>query len=114
MSEDRIKFSGAWNFGPSDFDVLTVEELAKKVISYWGSGGYEIEKSSKNFHEASLLKLDCGKAYSLLQWHSIYNVDESIKKTVGWYKKYYDGVKDKELYDFTLSQIIEYAQKGGY
>jgi CDP-glucose 4,6-dehydratase len=73
-----------------------------------------MKKSSKNFHEASLLKLDCSKAYSLLQWHSIDNVGEAIKKTVGWYKKYYEGVKDKELYDFTLSQIIEYAQKGGY
>ena len=114
MSEDRIKFSGAWNFGPSDYDILTVGELTKKVIDYWGSGSYEIEKSSENFHEASLLKLDCSKAYSLLKWHSIYNVDEAIKKTVGWYKKYYDGAKNKELYDFTVSQIIEYTQKGGY
>ncbi len=114
MSEDRIKFSGAWNFGPSDYDILTVEEITKKVISYWGSGGYEIEKSSKNFHEASLLKLDCSKAYSLLKWHSIYNVDETIKKTVEWYKRYYNGAKNKELYDFTVSQIIEHAQKGGY
>jgi len=114
MSEDRIKFSGAWNFGPTDYDILTVGELTKKTIDYWGSGSYEIEKSSENFHEANLLKLDCSKAHSLVKWHSIYNVDEAIKKTLGWYKKHYEGIKDKELYDFTVSQIIEYAQKGGY
>ena len=82
MSEDRIKFSVGWNFGSSNFYVLTVEELTKKVIFYWGSGGYEIEKSSENFHEANLLKLDCSKAYSLLKWHSINNVGEAVKKTV--------------------------------
>ena len=38
---------------------LEPPELAKKVIDYWGSGGYEIEKSSENFHEANLLKLNC-------------------------------------------------------
>ena len=114
MSEDKVKFSGAWNFGPSDYDILTVGAITKKVIDYWGSGSYGIGKSSDNFHEASLLKLDCSKAYSLLRWHSIYNVEEAIKRTVEWYKRYYDGIKDKELYDFTVSQIIEYAQKGGY
>jgi len=114
MSEDRIKFSGAWNFGPSDYDILTVEEITKKAIDYWGSGCYEIEKTSENFHEANLLKLDCSKANSLLSWHSIYSVDEAIKNTVEWYKKYYEGIKDKELYNFTVSQIIEYAQKVRY
>ena len=114
MSEDKVKFSRAWNFGPPDYDILTVEAITKKAIDYWGGGSYEIEKSSENFHEANLLKLDCSKAYSLLKWYSIYHVDEAIKRTVEWYKKYYEGIKDKELYDFTVSQIIEYAQKGRY
>jgi len=114
MSEDRIKFSGAWNFGPSDYYILTVEELTKRVVACWGGGTYEVERSSEIFHEANLLKLDCSKANSLLSWHSIYSVDEAIKNTVEWYKKYYEGIKDKELYNFTVSQIIEYAQKVRY
>jgi len=114
MSEDRIKFSGAWNFGPSDNDILTVEELTKRVVAYWGGGTYEAERSSEIFHEANLLKLDCSKANFLLNWHSIYSVDEAIKNTVKWYKNYYEGSNQKELYCLSINQILEYQQKGGY
>jgi CDP-glucose 4,6-dehydratase len=114
MSEDRIIFSGAWNFGPSDNDILTVEELTKRVIACWGGGSYEAERPSEIFHEANLLKLDCSKANSLLNWHSIYSVDEAIKNTVEWYKNYYEGSDQKELYSLSINQILEYQQKGGY
>ena len=114
MYENGVLYSDAWNFGPLDSDIITVEEIVKKIISYWGSGKYRIEASSKNLHEAKLLKLDCSKAHSIIGWHSIYDINESLKKTVEWYKMYYNGIKNKELYDFTVSQIIEYTRKGGY
>jgi len=114
MYEDGVIYSSAWNFGPQDSNIITVEEMVKKIILYWGSGEYKIEASSQNPHEARLLKLDSSKAHFILGWHSVYDIDEALKKTIEWYKKYYEGVSDKELYNFTLSQIIEYVQKGGY
>jgi len=114
MYEDRIKFNGAWNFGPSDNDILTVEELTKRVVACWGGGTYEVERSSHIFHEANLLKLDCSKANYLLNWHSIYSIDEAIKNTVKWYKSYYEGSNQKELFSLSVSQILEYQPKGGY
>jgi len=39
-------------------------------------------------HEASLLKLDCSKAYSELNWKSVWNAEITFDKTINWYKKY--------------------------
>jgi len=114
MYQEGYKYAGAWNFGPPDSDIITVEEIVKKIISYWGDGKYKTEVSSKNPHEAKLLKLDCSKAHSLLGWNSVYNVDETLKETAEWYKKYYEGMKSKELYKFTVKQTKEYMKRGRY
>jgi len=61
-----------------------------------------------------LLKLDCRQAYSILKWHSVYNIDEALQKKIEWYKKYYNVVRAKELYEFTIEQIEKYMKGGGY
>ena len=114
MYQEGDRYAGAWNFGPPDSDIITVEEIVKKIIFYWGGGEYKAEVSSKNPHEAKLLKLDCSRAHSLLGWDSAYNIDETLKETVEWYKKYYEGTKSKELYKFTVEQIKEYMKRSGY
>ncbi|NQS89724.1 CDP-glucose 4,6-dehydratase [Patescibacteria group bacterium] len=114
MYQNGVRFAGAWNFGPPDSDIITVEEIVKKMLSYWGNGDYEVETSPEKPHEAKLLKLDCSKAHSILKWHSVYNIDEALKKTTKWYKKYYNGVRGKELYKFTIEQIKEYMKRGDY
>ena len=61
------KFSGSWNFGPSKNDNLSVEEVAKEVIYYFGSGKI-VKNKLKNFgHEAALLQLNCDKASNILE-----------------------------------------------
>jgi CDP-glucose 4,6-dehydratase len=110
MLENREKFSGAWNFGPSDTDILTVEEVTKKVIEYWGEGRYEILEKEDDFHEATLLKLDCSKAHFLLNWYPVYDINEALKRTVKWYKRYYDGYA-KDMYAYSLMEIQDYVRK---
>jgi len=109
MYQEGDKYACAWNFGPPDSDIITVEEIVKKIISYWGDGKYKTEVSSKNPHEARLLKLDCSKAHSLLGWNPVYNVDETLKETVEWYKIYY--TRDKNMSNLTSNQIREYEKK---
>jgi len=110
MLENREKFSGAWNLGPSDTDILTVEEVTKKVIEYWGEGRYEILEKEDDFHEATLLKLDCSKAHFLLNWYPVYDINEALKRTVKWYKRYYDGYA-KDMYAYSLMEIQDYLRK---
>ena len=114
MYEDGVKYSASWNFGPPDSDVISVKELVSKIISYWGKGEYKVEPLLRNLHEAEMLKLDCSKAHSLLGWYSVYNIERALEKTVEWYKRYYDGVDNVSMIEYSISQIIEYRKRGDY
>jgi len=97
----------AWNFGPNDEDIMTVESVVKKVIRAWGRGEYRVQKKD-NLHEAGLLKLDISKAHHHLYWKPVLPVEEAIEWTVQWYRRYYDG---KPMMDFTIRQIEEYIKR---
>jgi CDP-glucose 4,6-dehydratase len=113
LDKDREKFAAAWNFGPSENENFTVEEIARKVIGYWGSGTYDAKPASKELKEASLLRLDCRKAREILGWEPTYSTDDAIRASVAWYKKFYQGENPLKLYEFTVEQIAEYVARGG-
>jgi CDP-glucose 4,6-dehydratase len=110
MYKDGTKYGDAWNFGPNDESIITVEELVKLVIKYWGSGSYTIDTSSHP-HEAGLLKLDISKARALLGWKPIYNVYEAVERTINWYKNFYNSMRKEKLYEFTVGEIGEYVNR---
>ena len=113
MWEDGIRYGDAWNFGPHDEGILTVEDTVKKIVELWGRGSYKIRRDAK-LHEARLLKLDISKAHLNLGWRPVYKIDEALEKTMSWYKKYYGNGSD--IYDYTVKQIKNYthtAQKIG-
>ena len=102
------KYSSAWNFGPRDTDVLSVDEILKLAIAEWGAGSVEVEGNEQP-HEANLLKLDISKARAYLDWHPVFSCCEAIKRTVAWYKKYYEEPYG-DMFSFTVEQIKEYEQ----
>jgi len=110
MHSQGTKFANAWNFGPNDESMLTVEDLTKLVIKHWGSGSYKVDASNQP-HEAGLLKLDSSKARALLEWKPVYNIYETVEKAVSWYKNFYSGMTQKELYDFAVRTIREYVNR---
>jgi len=114
LYNDREKFSTAWNFGPAENDAVSVEEIVKRVIAYWGEGKYRIKPSDSEPKETKMLKLDCSKARELMGWKPTYSIDEALKQTIAWYKEYYKGRAASHLYVFTVTQILEYVAKGGY
>lgn len=84
LYEKGQEFAEAWNFGPSDSSMMTVEEIVKKSIEVWGSGSYIVD-SSEQPHEANLLKLDISKAERKLVWSSVIQTEEAVVLTVNWY-----------------------------
>jgi CDP-glucose 4,6-dehydratase len=112
MAEDGIKYSGAWNFGPENDSLITVKDLVELVIKRWGSGTFTSD-TSEHPHEAQYLKLDISKARSLLGWKPLYDVNESIERTIGWYKDYYTGMKKTELRGLAESEILNYTKRVG-
>src|SRR5665648_108262 len=109
MYKDGKRYSSAWNFGPNDNDIITVEEIVKSVIQNWGSGNYKIN-TSRQHHEAGILKLNTSKTRKFLGWKPVYNIYETIKRTVNWYKCFYEGVEKEKLYKIIVNEIWDYIK----
>jgi CDP-glucose 4,6-dehydratase len=105
------RYSGAWNFGPNNENVVTVKELVELVIKSWGKGDYIVDTSSSCFHEANILKLDITKAQMQLGWLPVYDINQTVARTVNWYKKFYAGLSKNELYALALDEIHEYTKR---
>jgi CDP-glucose 4,6-dehydratase len=108
MWQEPTRYTGAWNFGPSDKSNVRVKDVVNAVLKHWGSGKWVDQSINKNIslHEANILKLDCSKANSLLNWRSILSFDDIIKITIDWYKAALK--KDFDAYQYTLGQIYDY------
>ena len=104
MYADGNKYSDAWNFGPNDSNIVTVEELVSLVIKKWVSGNYATYFSD-GLHEAGLLKLDASKSRALLGWKPTYSINETVERTINWYKDFYSGVKGDDLYELCVKEI---------
>ena len=109
MYKDGVKYSSAWNFGPNDNDIITVEEIVKSVIKNWGNGEYKVD-TSRQPHEAGLLKLETSKAHIFLGWKPVYEIYETIKRTINWYKYFYNGIEKEKLYKITVKEIWDYIK----
>ena len=107
LSENPVKYSQAFNFGPNTSDALSVEEMVKRSIKIWGIGSYTNYIDANNPHEAGLLKLDISKAVNELNWMPIFNAQIAVERTINWYKQYYAGVSASEL----IRSDIEFYQK---
>lgn len=99
-------FSGAWNFGPSERDTKTVEEVVKISIDVLHSGSYEIAADADKKHEATTLALDCTKSQRLLGWSQKMSIRQALELTLNWYDAYYNDKGD--LLELTRQQINEF------
>ena len=98
----------SFNFGPRDDVNQNVLRLVEEFSKYWDSGSWEVNKDDTK-PEAGLLKLNCDKARTMLDWRAILSFEETIKFTGEWYKTYFEN--DVDLHEFTVQQISDYAQK---
>lgn len=104
--EKAVMFGEAFNFGPHANSNRTVRELVEKIILKWGTGSWGVSSTQQQEHEATLLHLCTDKAHQTLQWQSKWNFEETIAKTIDWYKTAWrDSSRVQKL---TLDQIIEY------
>jgi CDP-glucose 4,6-dehydratase len=103
---ENDRFCGGWNFGPSDKDICTVEEIVCKSAAIWGNNVKWSIAPGPHPHEASTLKLDCSKANILLNWFPLIDLDIALEWTINWYKTlYYESMSMRAL---TLKQITSY------
>lgn len=114
LYEEGAAFAEGWNFGPPDTEALTVEEVVKKIIRFWGRGEFTVSPppplpgSSSVPHEATYLKLDCAKAHTRLGWQTRWSLDQALDKIVDWTQAYRNG---DDMRDVCLRQISEYEEQ---
>jgi CDP-glucose 4,6-dehydratase len=110
LNRDKAVNGEAFNFGPNDVNTYSVKKLVETMAESW-PGMRWVDTSDKEIMlpEAGLLKLDCTKAKTLLNWQSIMSFNETIKETTLWYKNYYDN--PDEIQSMSIEQINKYSSR---
>jgi len=108
LQEHPTLFSQAFNFGPSADDVLSVEEMVQMAIKEWGNGTYKVQEMKEQLHEAKILKLDISKASVELNWKPMLNAHEAIKRTIAWYKVFFNDIA--QIKSYTEQQILDFMK----
>lgn len=86
-------YAGAWNFGPSSGEALTVLEVAERIVARFGRGRIVVEPGDAQHHEAQLLQLNCDKAKQLLGWRPRWNAAQTLTATADWYRAVIAGAE---------------------
>ncbi|MDF1644111.1 MAG: CDP-glucose 4,6-dehydratase [Pseudomonadales bacterium] len=101
-------FEESWNFGPTNEDTQDVSALANIMVKAWGDNARWQQDATEHPHEALVLKLDCSKAETSLNWAPVWNLKSALEKTVLWYKVWH---KHGDTHQVTLDQIEAYQQE---
>lgn len=101
MLEGDERTAEAWNFGP-DGDTLTVRQVAEMMMAAWGRTVPIDIVPNNNYHESKMLRLDCSKSMSKLDWKSRLDIKDAVRYTVDWYKGWSEG---EDAFDITNRQI---------
>lgn len=90
LLEQKPEFATGWNFGPADDADLSVREVVENIKLHWDRIETRFAKDAEAPHEAHLLRLDCTKAREQLGWHPVWSSEQTFKKTVEWYREFYE------------------------
>lgn len=99
----------AFNFGPDASQDRSVLDLTTQIAREWGfksANDAIFVETSETFHEATLLKLNCDKAQSLLGWTPTLNFDELVGFVVDWYKSFKE--QNQDMLELTNRQIDQF------
>lgn len=104
LLENKKSFADSWNFGPDEGDTISVEGILSRMQVYLPK--VNVNYGNSEFSESQLLKLDCSKAKKELKWYPLWNIEETIKNTVLWYKAY---LEDNRV--ISIQQLNEFIIK---
>ena len=85
MVDEPTKYNSAFNIGPNESDVLSVESLTKIALAKAGKGSIKVEDHIHKVHEAATLSLDISKIKNEIGWTPRYDAKTAIEKTMEWY-----------------------------
>lgn len=99
---DEPALARAWNFGPVESDMHTVEWLVGRISEQWGSGIRVLAPPQPQPPEAPSLLLDATRAQEELGWTERWGISAGLEATVDWYRRDAAGEDARTL---TIGQI---------
>lgn len=101
LLEGKLEKAKPWNFGPTEKEFVSVENIVQMGQKYLGS--IPVEFGSSGLHETGMLQLNCENAISELGWLPILDNEQSFQLVFDWYKDFYDENRIS-----TTTQLQEY------
>lgn len=101
----------AWNFGPDEDSMVTTEHAVELLQKGWNAVRFTYTPETEAPHEAKLLRLNCEKARTRLNWFPVWNAETAFRKTAVWYREYYTAYNLNTKKD--LEDYISDAEKAG-
>jgi CDP-glucose 4,6-dehydratase len=110
MTVDGRNYCSPWNFGPSESNEKSVEELTDVISKNWPNSKWELIHGDEINNESKVLKLSSSKAARELQWFPTWDFEKTISETVDWYKKYYFE-KPQSMYSTSIKTIENFTKQ---
>lgn len=107
LLHEPSRTSGAFNFGPSESDLWTVEQIANLAVAKWGGDTGWTTDSNPTVHEAHVLRLDSSRARSELQWKPKLTTEAALDWTIDWYRT---AAECSDMSRETVRQIERYEK----
>lgn len=106
LAEGKSVNGEAYNFGPRAEQTKTVFELVQDLAELWGIDKDKAVKITGDvpFKEANLLKLNCDKALTYLNWHATLNYETCVTFIAEWYRAFYVE-KNCDMLSLTKKEI---------
>ena len=104
---DEPALGAAYNLGPNPHEVTTVEEVIKLASTAYGYSVVSYEHNSSRPHEAGWLALETAKARAVLGIEPLWDLVESVRRTMAWYRAQNYGVPARTLCEVDIAQYEE-------
>lgn len=108
IESDDPKFSSGWNIGPLPGNEIPVRDVVELVLSEWGEGSWRDVSDRQGPHEAHALRLAVDKAMWQMDWRPMWDIRETIRRTVDWYRHYTLGAASMRT--VSLGQVEAYEE----
>ena len=94
---EPVAHSSAFNFGPGVESTATVRTIIDMAQTCFGSGQVAYGAAGAALHEAQLLSLDVSKARAMLSIAPQWTLQQTIKRTIAWYKagQHTEGMRER-------------------
>ena len=107
LNSNNLISGESFNFGPPSNANYKVMDVVTELSKYWRDSKWEIKTNTDKFSETKLLKLNCEKALSLINWEPSLTFETTMRLTSEWYFSFYN-MRDSNIFDKCCQQIKDF------